>query len=303
MLAWSIVAVVMLSSLWTGLFGDSKQSLGAGPLWPNLVLLIAGGCLGWGIAKAGVGTECGLMAPESLLVSDEHYHKLHVPFVTRRMFKALLPLSGILAAIIPLNAAVLFMWYFFGWQVPDAAPKPAGWGLHMGHLLAAPCLAMGSVLMIGCEIRSYGRVGLGYLTGIVGLIGFYFGYLPYVFFHNAIDGFIARHTFLRTTNIPELIARDPTGQKIVGMLYLLGLVVVFVAIVRFGSKRLGTDARSYLTCGTDELALAPALQHMEAAYQEKGRMLAEHNKTESQPSRTVAEEDEASGRPVPALPD
>jgi len=70
------------------------------------------------------------------------------------------------------------MWLFSGWPVPDAAPKPADWGLHIGHLLAAPCLAIGSVFMIGCEIRSYGRVGLGYLTGIVGFIGFYLGYSP-----------------------------------------------------------------------------------------------------------------------------
>jgi len=235
MVAWFLVAVLLLSSLWIGFFGDAKQSLGAGPLWPNLVLLISGGCLGWGIAKAGVGTECGLMAPESLLVSDEHYRKLHVPFVTRRMFKALLPLSGILGAIIPLNAAVLFMWIVFDWQVPDAAPKPAGWGLHIGHLLAAPCLAIGSVLMIGCEIRSYGRVGLGYMTGIVGLIGFYFGYLPYVYFHEAIDGFIAQHTFLCVTNVPELLSSNPVGQKIVGLLYLVGLVTLLVLVVRFGN--------------------------------------------------------------------
>ncbi len=256
-IAWSIVAVIVLSSLWTGLFGNQSQSLGTGSLGPKLVLLIAGGCLGWGIAKAGVGTECGLMAPESLLVSDEHYRRLRVPYVTRRMFKALLPVSGILAAIIPLNAVVVIMWTLFDWPVPDAAPKPAGWGLHVGHLLAAPCLAIGSVLMIGCEIRSYGRVGLGYLTGIVGLIGFYFGYLPYVYFAEPINAFIVQHTFLRGTNVPELLASTPVGQKAVGILYLAVLVVLFALVVRHGARSLGTDAVSYLTRGTDDLALKP----------------------------------------------
>lgn len=259
LLAWSIVAVIVLSSLWTGIFGSQSQSLSSGSLWPKLVLLIAGGCLGWGIAKAGVGTECGLMAPESLLVSDEHYRRLKVPYITRRMFKALLPVSGILAAIIPLNAAVVVMWALFDWPVPDAAPKPAGWGLHIGHLLAAPCLAIGSVLMIGCEIRSYGRVGLGYVTGIVGLIGFYLGYLPYVYFAGPIDSFIAQHTFLRVTNVPELIASSAVGQKAVGVAYLTGLLLLFAVVVRYGSRRLGTDARSYLTRNTDELALRPVV--------------------------------------------
>ncbi|MBN1343061.1 MAG: YeeE/YedE family protein [Phycisphaerae bacterium] len=260
MMAWSIVAVLVLSSLWTGFFGNESQSLASGSLWPKLVLLVAGGALGWGIAKAGVGTECGLMAPESLWVSDEHYRRLNVPYVTRRMFKALLPVSGILAAIIPLNAVVVVMWVFFNWPVPDAAPKPAGWGLHIGHLLAAPCLAIGSVLMIGCEIRSYGRVGLGYLTGIVGLIGFYFGYLPYVYYAGPIDSFIARYTFLRPTNVPELLTNGPAAQKIVGLVYLAMLLTLFAIVVRYGARRLETNPRAYLTRSTDELAIAPALR-------------------------------------------
>ena len=63
----------------------------------------------------------------------------------------------------------------------------------------------------------------------MGLIGFYLGYLPYVHFQQAIDGFIARNTFIRATNIPELITADPTGQKVVGVLYtamLAGLLVL-----------------------------------------------------------------------------
>ncbi len=109
LLAWSIVGVVVLSSLYTGFFGETTQALSSGPLWPNIIRLAAGLCLGFGIAKAGVGTECGLMAPESLLVSETHYRKLRVPAVTQRMFQALLPVSGILAAILVLNLTVLVM--------------------------------------------------------------------------------------------------------------------------------------------------------------------------------------------------
>ena len=256
--AWSIVALVVVSSLYTGIFGASPQSLANGAMVGNSVRLIAGILLGFGIAKAGVGTECGLMAPESLLVPSSHYRKLKIPVVTRRMFQALLPVSGVLAAVIVLNVTVLVMWLGFGWAVPDAAPKPKGWGLHIGHLLAAPCLAIGSVLMIGCEIRSYGRVGLGYLTGIVGLIGFYLGYLPYVYFHEAVDGFIAGHTFLRATNIPELITADPTGQKTIGVFYTLSLIGLFGVVVVSGARRLGVSTTEYLTKNTDDLTMRTA---------------------------------------------
>ena len=50
------------------------------------------------------------MAPESLLVPESHYRKLKIPVITQRMFQALLPVSGILAAILVLNVTVLVMW-------------------------------------------------------------------------------------------------------------------------------------------------------------------------------------------------
>jgi hypothetical protein len=256
LIPWTLVAIVILTSLYTGFFGDTAQALGSGPIWPNIVRLLAGIGLGVGIAKAGVGTECGLMSPESLLVPEAHYRKLNIPQVTRRMFQALLPVSGILAAIITLNVAVLIMWLGFGWSLPDAAPKPANWGLHIGHLLAAPCLAIGSVFMIGCEIRSYARVGLGYLTGIVGFVGFYLGYLPYIYFQGPIDTFIARHTLVRATNIPELITSNPDMQKIIGVLYTLTIILLFVIVIVSGAKRIGVTVKDYMVKNTDDLCLS-----------------------------------------------
>ena len=256
---WAIVAILILSSLYTGFFGKEPymdQSLRVGSLINSLIGFIAGGFLGFGIAKAGVGTECGLMAPESLFLSKSYYDKLRIPVVTRRMFQALMPVAGILGAIIVLNITTLIGWIFFKRPIPDAAPKPAGWGLHIGHFLAAPCLAIGSVLMIGCEIRSYGRIGLGYLTGLVGLIGFYFGYLPYVYFHKAIDGFIAEHTFIKSTNWAELIAgNNITAQYGVGIAYTALLLILLALVIYFGAKRIGATPREYIQCNTDSLCM------------------------------------------------
>ncbi|MBN2107865.1 MAG: YeeE/YedE family protein [Deltaproteobacteria bacterium] len=254
--AWLVLAVLIGSSLYTGFFGESGQALGAGALLPNIVRFAAGLALGFGIAKSGVGTECGLMAPESLLLSEEHYKKLNIPFITQRMFQALMPVAGVLGAVLVLNAGVLIGWLFFGRPIPDAAPKPTGWGLHIGHLMAAPCLAIGSVFMIGCEIRSYGRIGLGYLTGMVGLIGFYLGYLPYVYYNEAIDGFIARHAFVASTNWVELLAGNNMAlQRTVAIGYTLLLVALLGVVIRYGARRIGISARDYVTRPTDDVCL------------------------------------------------
>jgi len=257
MAAWGALAVVIVSSLYTGFFGKEPymdQSLRVGSVLDGLIRLIAGLCLGIGIAKGGVGTECGLMAPESLLVKKSYYDKLRIPVVTRRMFQALMPVAGILGAILVLNVAVLVGWLVFDRPIPVASPKPKGWGLHVGHLLAAPCLAIGSVLMIGCEIRSYGRVGLGYLTGMVGMIGFYFGYLPYVYFQKEIDGFIASHTFIRATNWPELIGGGNMAvQYAVGIAYTVMLLVLLGLVIRHGSKRVRCTPLEYVLRNTDDI--------------------------------------------------
>lgn len=259
--AWLILAVLIGSSLYTGFFGESGQALGAGALLPNIVRLAAGLALGFGIAKSGVGTECGLMAPESLLLSEKHYTKLHIPFITRRMFQALMPVAGVLGAVLVLNVGVLIGWLFFGRPIPDAAPQPAGWGLHIGHLLAAPCLAIGSVFMIGCEIRSYGRIGLGYLTGMVGMIGFYLGYLPYVYYNEEIDNFIARHTFVTSTNWVELFAgNNPLLQRIIAIGYTLLLFALLVVVINYGARRIGISARDYVTRPTDDVCLPAAAE-------------------------------------------
>ena len=36
--------------------------------------------------------------------------------------------------------------------------------------------------MIGCEVRTDARLGLGYATALAALSGFYIGYLPYTLF-------------------------------------------------------------------------------------------------------------------------
>jgi hypothetical protein len=52
-----------------------------------------------------------------------------------------------------------------------------------------------------------------------------------------------------------LLTADPTGQKIVAVLYTASLVGLFALVVAFGAKRIGATAKEYLTENTDDLAL------------------------------------------------
>ncbi len=52
-------------------------------------------------------------------------------------------------------------------------------------------------MLIGCEIRSYMRLGLGYTNALVGFIGFAIGYLPYTLFYDAHKAFLENTIFVQ----------------------------------------------------------------------------------------------------------
>ncbi len=54
-----------------------------------------------------------------------------------------------------------------GWQFFDIK-LPLGMNPSWVLLLGAACQGFGSVAMIGCEIRTYMRLGLGYMTAVAG---------------------------------------------------------------------------------------------------------------------------------------
>ncbi|ADV79990.1 hypothetical protein Thebr_1421 [Thermoanaerobacter brockii subsp. finnii Ako-1] len=58
-------------------------------------------------------------------------------------------------------------------------------------------MGMEAVLLIGCEIRTYMRIGLGYLGSWVGFLGFAVGYLPFTLFYEQ------HMNFLKATRITE----------------------------------------------------------------------------------------------------
>lgn len=214
-------------------------------------MTLAGLLLGLGIAKSGFGTECAVMAPEAILAKKEFFCRRGVPLCSFNMFRGMLPLQGLLVAVVLFNLAILIRWLGFGGPVPNASGEA---GLYWGHLLGGPLLAMGAVFMIGCEVRTYGRLGLGYGTALAALPGFYVGYVPYTLFQKEIDTVMFGKGLTEFSTLPQALSAaiggGETGWAIAYSLVLLGgLVWSFDAARRYFNVPL----KRALAANTDEL--------------------------------------------------
>jgi hypothetical protein len=214
----------------------------------------AGLLLGLGIAKSGFGTECAVMAPEAILAKKEFFCSRGVPLCSFNMFRGMLPLQGLLVAIVLLNLTILVRWLGFGGPVPNASGEA---GLYWGHLLGGPLLAMGAVFMIGCEVRTYGRLGLGYGTALAALPGFYLGYVPYTLFRPEIDAVVFGDGLTDFITLPQLLAAGLGGSDVgwavaYSVVLLGGLAWSFNAARRFFRIPL----TRVLAANTDELVYA-----------------------------------------------
>jgi len=214
-------------------------------------MTLAGLLLGLGIAKSGFGTECAVMAPEAILAKKEFFCRRGVPLCSFNMFRGMLPLQGLLVAVVLFNLAILIRWLGFGGPVPNASGEA---GLYWGHLLGGPLLAMGAVFMIGCEVRTYGRLGLGYGTALAALPGFYVGYVPYTLFQKEIDTVMFGKGLTEFSTLPQALSAAiggaETGWAIAYSLVLLGgLVWSFDAARRYFNVPL----KRALAANTDEL--------------------------------------------------
>ncbi len=63
-------------------------------------------------------------------------------------------------------------------------------GLTAGNFVGGLFLGFGAVTLIGCEIRSYMRIGMGYINTLVGFVELAVGYLPYTLFSGAHKDFL-----------------------------------------------------------------------------------------------------------------
>jgi hypothetical protein len=222
-------------------------------LWLILLGLIAG----VGMAKTGFGTECAMMTPEiSMGLKHDQKNscglfegKFRIAGSTRFMFASMSPFTAIFIEFVILWVAIMIGWQVFGRDLPFGST--ASWVLVLGALMQG----FGSVAMIGCEIRTYMRLGLGYATAVAAFPGFLLGYLPYTLFQEWWEDLASATVITDTKFVPEIFGQDPTTQFIVALLYGALLVSLIIWSVKRGMRLTGTSFKDLATTSNDELTI------------------------------------------------
>jgi len=235
-----------------GLFGWNYaiSSIGWGlAIWLLLVGIVAG----IGMAKTGFGTECAFMTPE-VSMGLEHKEnffekKWLIPGSTRVMFRSMSPFTAIFIEILMLWGAIMIGWQYFDIKLP-LGMNPT-WIL----LLGAACQGFGSVAMIGCEIRTYMRLGLGYMTAVAAFPGFLLGYLPYTLYVDFWEDLARDTTISKIKHVPDMFGHDPTVQALVGIAYGILVAGLLVWSVKRGMRLTGFSFRDLMTHANDELTI------------------------------------------------
>lgn len=157
-------------------------------------------------------------------------------------------------AILMLNITILITWIGFDWYIPIVVE--AGeyrWGFHLGHLIGGPLLGIGSVFMIGCEIRTYTRTGMGYMTGLAALPGFFVGYLPFTLYEEKFNKLFFDIGFIKEKNMLELLPDVPYIQYGAAFLYTGILIALLVWGIRKGAKMVKVTQKEYITKSADDI--------------------------------------------------
>lgn len=208
----------------------------------TVLVLVAGLVAGFSMAKSGFGTECALVGIEAgiMLKKDEpKFIGFKVPAITRTLMKGFIPIQGVLAAQILTALFALGAWILLGAKpgYQYSSMDKLSWAGLLGGLL----LGAGAVMLIGCEIRSYMRLGLGYTNTLVGFIGFAIGYLPYTLFPEAHKAFLESSVIIKSDTFTwgqVFFPNNPSLQIAFYVVWILALVGALALAIRTGARYL-----------------------------------------------------------------
>ncbi len=221
-----------------------------------LITLLSGIVAGFGMAKSGFGTECALVSAEAGMMikkNEPMFAKMGIPRITRVLFKGLLPLQGVMAAWVITLGAVIFFWGFLGYK--HGFSGSVKYQLTAGVPIGGFLLGAGAVLLVGCEIRSYMRLGLGYLNTWVGFMGFAIGYLPFALFYKEHKAFLSNNIWYEKYYWPQMITESHNGQVAIAIVFWLILVAALVWVIKLGAKATGTQPSDIINDSTEDLSL------------------------------------------------
>ena len=265
--------IFIFVAIYNGFFnGESMQHLKGESLIPFnksvdhkgmayvLITLIAGIIGGIALAKSGFGTECSLVALETgkdMTKNDKKYAFLGVPKITRTLMRSYAPFIGLATHWVVMLGFIIIAWVFLG-----AEPAFAGkvkYSLTAGSLIGGILLGMGAVLLIGCEIRSYMRLGMGYLNTMIGFMGFAIGYLPFTLFYKEHKHFLSS-TVIAGKNgswtdkykVYELFTDNITGQQIILFIWWLIILFLLFYFIKQGIKNTGLRKVTLIHQSTEE---------------------------------------------------
>ncbi|MDI6879858.1 MAG: YeeE/YedE thiosulfate transporter family protein [Desulfitobacteriaceae bacterium] len=261
---WRWLGVLFLAlmvgvAVWNGLFNPAyKMGFSrAGWSYPTFTLL-AGLLAGVAMAKSGFGTECATVSLElspALRSNDGRFRHLGLPRITQTLFKGMFPFVGVITAIVITNLFMVVAWIGFG--IPLGHHILIKDQLNLGHVVGAAMLGFGAVALIGCEIRSYMRLGLFYGNTLVGFIGFAIGYLPYTLYPQAHEAWLKSTIIIHQAyNWPELISGNPTIQYGVGVIYSVLLLAILFWAVRTSARVMGIPLRTVLGRNIESIQLS-----------------------------------------------
>jgi len=237
-------------------------------IWYFLLTVGAGILGGFGMAKSGFGTECGLLTAEAhhfVTKNETVMDRFKMPNITKTLFRGMMPLVGISAMWVLVGIFILITWGLLGYE--HGFTNSIKYALTAGVPLGGFILGMGAVLMIGCEIRSYMRIGLGYTNTLVGFMGFAVGYLPFTLFYDAHMDFFYSTDVLGTHAaklageeglyfIPQLFSSNHWIQLLVAVVWVFLLYKLFRWALKKGARALGTTEAMVAHKNTEEVHAA-----------------------------------------------
>ncbi len=275
----SFTVVFLVAALYGALSGtESMQHLSNGKLLAFgksvadknglfvIMTLLAGTVAGIALSKSGYGTECSLVSLETagdMTKEDKKYANMGVPKITRTLMRSYSPIIGVVTTWVLMLGFMLIAWTFFGISPKLGTGLKAG--LTAGNFIGGLSLGFGAVTLIGCEIRSYMRIGMGYLNTLVGFIGFAVGYLPYTLFAHAHHDFLNATVLFGTHDdgtsglisdkreLYSLITDNPTGQKLIMFIWMVLLILFLRHLLKKGAKNIGLKPVQLVHLNTEDI--------------------------------------------------